>query len=92
MSAAGCSRGAKRGAPTPTRVAQSQKRDAGSWACSRGAWSAASSSKTMRRAAVARSLAVRTSMPARGSRMQDAASTRSPAISTMQARQLPSAR
>ena len=40
----------------------------------------------------ARSEAVTTFMPAAGLRMQDAASTRSPSISTMQARQLPSAR
>ena len=33
-----------------------------------------------------------TFMPAVGLRMQEAASTRSPSISTMQARQLPSAR
>jgi hypothetical protein len=34
----------------------------------------------------------RTTMPSRGARMQEAASTRSPSISTMQARQLPSGR
>ena len=47
---------------------------------------------TMLRAVVARSLVVLTVMPSVGSRMHDAASTRSPSISTMQARQLPSAR
>ena len=47
---------------------------------------------TMRRACTARSDAVVTFMPAVGLRMQDAASTRSPSTSTMQARQLPSAR
>ena len=46
----------------------------------------------MRRAEAARSEAVSTVMPSLGVRMQDAASTRSPSISTMQARQLPSAR
>jgi hypothetical protein len=44
------------------------------------------------RADFARSLAVLTFMPAAGVRMHDAASTRSPSISTMQARQLPSGR
>ena len=47
---------------------------------------------TMRRAVVARSLATFTFMPATGVRRQEGASTRSPSISTMQARQLPSAR
>jgi hypothetical protein len=46
----------------------------------------------MLRAARARSDAVFTVMPFAGLRMQLAASTRSPSISTMQARQLPSAR
>ncbi len=46
----------------------------------------------MPRAALARSLAVDTFMPAAGLRMQDAARVRSPSTSTMQARQLPSAR
>ena len=55
-------------------------------------WSASSSSMTIFRAVVARSEAVTTFMPGEGLRMQDAASTRSPSISTMQARQLPSAR
>ena len=41
---------------------------------------------------VARGELVVTFMPAAGLRMQEAASTRSPAISTMQARQLPSGR
>jgi hypothetical protein len=40
----------------------------------------------------ARSVAVRTTIPSAGSRMHEAASTRSPSISTMQARQLPSGR
>jgi hypothetical protein len=41
---------------------------------------------------LARSLALRTTMPSAGLRWQEAASTRSPSISTMQARQFPSAR
>ena len=40
----------------------------------------------------ARSVAALTIMPSLGCRMQEAASTRSPSISTMQARQFPSAR
>jgi hypothetical protein len=44
------------------------------------------------RDALARSLALLTFIPAVGLRMQEAASTRSPSISTMQARQLPSGR
>ena len=44
------------------------------------------------RAVFARSEAVITLMPAVGLRMHEAASTRSPSISTMQTRQLPSAR
>ena len=58
---------------------------------SRSGWSATSSSNTILRAVLARSVAVFTFMPAAGLRMQLAASTRSPSISTMQARQLPSA-
>ena len=46
----------------------------------------------MRRAVFARVESVLTFMPAVGLRMHEAASTRSPSISTMQARQLPSAR
>jgi hypothetical protein len=42
--------------------------------------------------AFARSEAVATFMAGPGLRMQEAASTRSPSISTMQARQLPSGR
>jgi hypothetical protein len=58
----------------------------------RSGWSASRSSKTIWREAFARSEAVFTFMPAVGLRMQLAASTRSPSISTMQARQLPSGR
>ena len=46
----------------------------------------------MRRAALARSVCVFTFMPGAGLRRQLAASTRSPSISTMQTRQLPSGR
>ncbi len=55
-------------------------------------WSVISSSATMRRAVLARSVWVFTFMPGVGVRMQLAASTRSPSISTMQTRQLPSGR
>ncbi len=58
----------------------------------RAGWSASSSSKTMERDFFARSVDVATFMPAAGLRMQEAAKVRSPSISTMQARQLPSAR
>ena len=47
---------------------------------------------TMARAFVARSEAVLTTIPSTGWRMQEAASTRSPSTSTMQARQFPSGR
>jgi hypothetical protein len=47
---------------------------------------------TMRRAFTARSVVVLTTISGAGFRMHDAARTRSPSISTMQARQLPSAR
>ena len=46
----------------------------------------------MRRAFTARSVAVFTTMFGVGLRMQEAVRTRSPSTSTMQARQLPSAR
>ena len=72
--------------------AQRQNSDCGSCDCGFAGWSATSSSITILRAVFARSLLVVTSMPAVGLRMQEAASTRSPLISTMQARQFPSAR
>ena len=71
---------------------QFQNLESGSCEVSRAGWSAASSSKTISRDALARSLAVLTFMPGAGARMHEAASTRSPSISTMQARQLPSGR
>ena len=88
----GDSRAGKRLSVTPCRSAHCQKRDFGSCDRARGGWSATSSSITSRRAVTARSVAVLTFMPGAGLRMHEAASTRSPSISTMQARQLPSAR
>ena len=89
-----CSRGraGKRLAATPCASAMAQRWLERSCASARGGWSASSSSITIARALTARSEAVRTTMPAAGLRMQEAASTRSPSISTMQARQLPSGR
>ena len=55
-------------------------------------WSVSSSSATILRAVLARSVWVLTFMPGVGVRRQLAASTRSPSISTMQTRQLPSGR
>ncbi len=64
----------------------------GSCATSIAGWSVSSSSATILRAVLARSVWVLTFMPGVGVRMQLAASTRSPSISTMQTRQLPSGR
>ena len=91
-SAAGAAMGSKRLSAMPIRSAQRQSLESASCACSRAGWSAISSSNTMRRAEAARSDTVSTTIPSLGVRMQEAASTRSPSISTMQARQLPSAR
>ena len=77
---------------TPMASTQLQNFDAGSWLVARSGWSASSSSNTIWRDFFARSVAVFTFMPAAAFRWQDAASTRSPSTSTMQARQLPSAR
>ena len=82
----------KRLAVRPAESTWLQKAASGSGARSRGGWSASSSSSTIARAATARSLAVLTTIPGSGTRRQDAARTRSPLTSTMQARQLPSAR
>src|SRR5262249_17107259 len=76
----------------PCRSAVSQNSDCGSCATSLGGWSVSNSSTTMRRAVLARWVCVLTFMPGVGVRMQLAASTRSPSISTMQTRQLPSGR
>ena len=54
--------------------------------------SESSSSSTIFWLVRARALSVVTSMPSLGVRQQEGASTRSPLISTMQARQLPSGR
>src|SRR5258708_29637864 len=75
--------------PIPILSAQLQNFDCGSCAVSRSGWSASRRSNTILREALARSDAVFTFMPAAGMRMQLAANTRSPSISTMQARQLP---
>ncbi len=80
-------RAAKRGLPTPSFVAQSST---SLWRVySRSGMSASSSSSTIFCDLTARSLSVVTFMPALGLRQQDGASTRSPPISTTQARQLP---
>ena len=84
--------GKRPGPSTPVIAAISWKRDERSGEAARGGWSAASSSMTTRRAAIARALSVRTTMPGVGMRMHEAARVRSPSISTMQARQLPSLR
>ncbi len=77
---------------TSTKSACCQKCEVGSCEVARSGWSATSSSMTMARAFTARSVAVLTFMPTPGVRLHEAASTRSPSISTMQARQLPSGR
>ena len=76
----------------PIDAAHCQNGDWLSGPSSAGRMLLASSSNTIWRDFSARSVSVLTTMPAVGLRMQDAASTRSPSISTMQARQLPSAR
>ncbi len=82
----------KRLSVTPVVSAQCQNFESGSWLVSRAGWSATSSSITIFCADTARADSVFTFMPTEGVRLQDAASTRSPSISTMQARQLPSGR
>ena len=84
--------GKRRVGVTPMASTQFQKLDFGSWLPSRSGWSAISNSNTISRDFFARSLAVFTFMPATALRWHEAASTRSPSTSTMQARQLPSAR
>ncbi len=86
------SRAGNRLAATPSTSAIAHSWLERSCAADCAGWSATSSSITSRRARAARSVAVETTMPGVGLRMQDAASTRSPSISTMQARQLPSGR
>jgi hypothetical protein len=88
-SCAGCARAAKRGLPTPSR--------ADHWSTSlwrvysASGMSDCSSSSTSFCDLTARSLSVVTFMPGAAARQHEGASTRSPAISTMQARQLPTA-
>ena len=90
--AGGERRTGKRLSSRPTRSVQLQNRESCSRALARGGWSARRSSNTVRRECRARSVSVRTFMPGAGRRMQEAARTRSPSTSTMQARQLPSGR
>src|SRR5580692_4707404 len=89
-----CQRAAavKRLCVTATKSACRQKCEVGSCDAARCGWSATSNSITMARAFAARSVAVLTFMPTPGARMHEAASTRSPSISTMHARQFPSGR
>ncbi len=82
----------KRLSAIPTASACDQKTESGSCEVSRAGWSATRSSITSARAFSARFDAVCTRIPVVGLRMHEAASTRSPSISTMQARQLPSGR
>ena len=84
--------GKRRVVVTPMASTQFQNFEAWSWLVSRSGWSASSSSNTISRDFFARSDAVFTFMPAAAFRWHEAASTRSPSTSTMQARQLPSAR
>ena len=96
----GASRSARAGSRSRTAPASMASRSAmdqrwleRSGLASRAGWSASSSSMTPSRASRARAeSALLTTMPGAASRMQLAASTRSPSTSTMQARQLPSAR
>src|SRR3989304_2699241 len=90
---AGCERSAlglsslgKRDSDTSMAFAQAGKADWVAWASLTLGWSAINSSKTMWRADFARSVSVFTFMPAVGFLTQEAASTRSPSTSTMQAR------
>jgi hypothetical protein len=76
----------------PIVPAHSQNADWLSGLSSCGRMSLASSSNTISRDFCARSVSVRTTMPSVGRRMQEAARVLSPSISTMQARQFPSAR
>ena len=94
MAGIACQRSAagKRLSVTSTFSAQCQNFESGSCEVSRAGWSATRSSITIFCAATARALADFTFMPTLGVRLQDAANTRSPSISTMQARQLPSGR
>ena len=86
-------RAGKRLASTPTRSAQRQNFESGSCARrARGLVGQQQLEDHPRAAVGARSSRSSTFMPGVGLRMHEAASTRSPSISTMQARQLPSGR
>ena len=91
-SGAGTARDGNRLSLTSSLSAHCQSRELGSCAAAREGWSPTSNSNTALREKRARSLAVCTFIPGEGWRTQEAAKTRSPSISTMQARQLPSAR
>ena len=82
----------KRLSATPVRSAQPQKAEVGSCDPSRSGWSATSSSITKARDFRARSVCVCTRIAMAGTRLQLGARVRSPSISTMQTRQLPSGR
>ena len=89
-SAAGCARGAKRGVPMPSARRHCSSSESGLYTVA--GTSDTSISTIIFCACTARALSVVTSMPAAGARQHDGASTRSPLISTMHDRQLPSAR
>ncbi len=92
LSGGGGRRAGNRLAASPASSIQRHSSEPGSWATVFSGWSASKSSSTIRRAVAARSDWVITFIPATGLRRHDGASTRSPSISTMQARQLPSGR
>ena len=80
-------------ASTANKSAIAQKCELLSGDSSRAGWSVAKSSNTILRDTWARSdVALVTTMPSLGERKQEAANTRSPSISTIHTRQLPSAR
>ena len=86
----GCSRRAKRGVPMPSFAFQVASSSSSLY--TRSGMSAARSSTIIFCEWSARGLLLVTSMPAAGLRQHDGASTRSPLISTMHERQLPSGR
>ncbi len=90
-SAAGWWRAAKRGLPTPSFALQKASSLPSGLRSAAGA-SALRSSSTIFWEWAARTELLSTSMPFAGWRQHEGASTRSPLISTMQARQLPSGR
>ncbi len=90
-SAAGCSRGAKRERVTPSSPAHWKSSLAPGFRSTFGT-SAIKSSSTIFCECSARCEVLSTSIPFAGERQHDGARTRSPLISTMHARQLPSGR